>query len=165
MLTLFAFVAYLFMWEPSPDSAVVYGVFVNDSLIAETADTFYMHVPSDTGCVEYAYGVRYEDGTLFAKSEPVPATVLDYTQGSEAYRFVDYNGEAIGNVAIRYPSGNWHTSYADGVFKAVYEYDYNKDGIVNLSDFGWFAESDFTFEELNWFIDMYGKQSIFVEVF
>ena len=135
-------------------------MFRNDSLIAETADTLYLDMTADTGYIEYAIGVRWEADSVFAVSEPLTATTQDYRQGAEAYRFVVHNGEDIGNVAIYYPSGNWYTSYRDSVLTSVYEYDYNRDGIIDLSDFGFFAESNPTQEEKEWFLDMYGLGSL-----
>ena len=164
-------------WSPAVyEDPVIYGVFRNDALIAETTDTTFNDTLYADGRNYYDIGVRAaDDSVYYFYSDSLSGTIIDLRQGVESYRTVILWNEDIGTAILFLPSGNWLTYWMPAIpefeihetFTAIYEFDFNRDGIINPSDFGAFCESDLVNSEecLKWFQSMYMKQSVFQEVY
>lgn len=171
----------MFVWQISWSPAiyedpVIYGVFRNDFLIAETADTTFCDTLYADGRNYYDIGVRaFDDSTYYYYPDSICGTIIDLRQGVESYRTVILWNEDIGTAILFLPSGNWLTYWQPAepeyeiseTFTAIYDLDFNRDGVINLSDFGAFAESDLVYliEWQEWFYAIWGKESIIMKTY
>lgn len=164
--------AYLLQWQPSPDTPVVYGVFRSSNnieweRIIETVDT--CHIDTVSADIRYYYriGTRWGYEDVFVYTDIISGATIDLCPDDSVSNFivVRHGDDALG---IHLPHGLWLSSWElarpdieiPEIFEARYVWDYNCNGVLDISDFSRFAETDYTPDDKDAFLAMYGKQTV-----